>query len=207
MDKRLSIDTIQQQLAETENLREAQLNRLLERLESQKAKLPLEDRSIIDWGINTIRIRLRQREQLMDEVREKLKNMCTNLINEWEVKPNPGEVYSLLNIKLPEIMGEGVDLEYAEGSGESIFQLMGALQDLDKRKKLNDNQGKSSLTQICQNTRCFCSGKAKELHDKIKNGKIEESELETASNLAKHYKLAAEDFSLSATKQQPATTD
>jgi hypothetical protein len=57
-----AIEALQQQLAQLEELTEGQVNELLQKLESQKARLPVEDRSIIDWGIGVIRARAQEEE-------------------------------------------------------------------------------------------------------------------------------------------------
>ena len=66
MNKQLSVDLLRKQLAQTDGLTEAQLNSLLERLESQKARLPQEDRSIIDWGIGFVKAKRQEELQLME---------------------------------------------------------------------------------------------------------------------------------------------
>ncbi|PSB16310.1 hypothetical protein C7B65_22050 [Phormidesmis priestleyi ULC007] len=70
MTKQSLIKALQQQLTQIEDLTEKQLNRLLERLESQKAKLPLEDHAIIGWGISIIRTKVQEEEQLRKKVSE-----------------------------------------------------------------------------------------------------------------------------------------
>jgi len=70
--KQSSIEALRQQLTQIEDLTEEQLNGLLQRLESQKAKLAVEDRSIVDWGIGLIRAKSQEKEQLRQE-------MCSNL--------------------------------------------------------------------------------------------------------------------------------
>ena len=42
------------------------MDEFLQRLESQKAKLPPEDHSIIDWGISFVQAKMLEEEQLMD---------------------------------------------------------------------------------------------------------------------------------------------
>lgn len=71
MAKQLSIEALRQQLTQLNNLTEAQVNDLLERLKSQKAKLPLEDHSIIDWGISLIQAKLKEEKQLRKEMNAK----------------------------------------------------------------------------------------------------------------------------------------
>lgn len=73
MNKQKSIKKIlRQQLSQLDKLGNEQLNELLERLESQKAKLPLEDHPIIDWGIGVIRARALEEEEFK-------KKMCKEL--------------------------------------------------------------------------------------------------------------------------------
>ena len=187
MDKRLSIDTLQQQLAKTENLREAQLNRLLERLESQKAKLPLEDHSIIDWGINAIRIRMRQRDQLMDEVQAKLNSKCMILVKRWERDCDPEKMYESFIQDLPGIVDAGSGLDYKEATKIAISNLKREL----KKRPVKD---KNSLDNILQLSSKFCSSKAEGIEDNLKNKKIRESLVPQALKLAKHYRLAARDL-------------
>ncbi len=43
------------------------MNKLLERLEHQKEKLPVEDHSIIDWGINFVKAKMQEEEYVMAE--------------------------------------------------------------------------------------------------------------------------------------------
>ena len=70
--KKSSIAALQQQLAQLETLGDEQLNGLLKRLENQKYKLPIEDRSVIDWGISLIRAKMREEDLLMSETWKKL---------------------------------------------------------------------------------------------------------------------------------------
>ncbi|MGG6269025.1 hypothetical protein ACQ4M3_34365 [Leptolyngbya sp. AN03gr2] len=72
MNKRMPNNSLRQQLAQIENLTEEQLNKLLQRLESQKGRLSSEDRSIIDWGISVIRAKIREEEQLQQEMCKEL---------------------------------------------------------------------------------------------------------------------------------------
>jgi hypothetical protein len=167
------------------------LNDLLKRLESQKAKLPLEDHSIIDWGVSAIRIRMRQREELMDEVRENLKSKCIAITKKWANMTKPEEIYSSVTYNLPKIINESIDLEYEEGAGKSISHLVNDLKEL---KHLDKN----SLNRILQKTSTFCSDTANAF-DNLKD-EMNESERQTAIQLAKHYKLAAKDFNPSITR-------
>jgi hypothetical protein len=63
MPQHSSIEALQQQLIQLEKLTEEQLNELLQRLEIQKTRLPLEDHPIIDWGIGVIRAKTQEEEQ------------------------------------------------------------------------------------------------------------------------------------------------
>lgn len=78
MFKKSSIAAIQQQLTQLEILGNDQLNGLLKRLKSYKSELPIEDRPIIDWGINLIRAKIREKEQLMNEAWEEMKRKYHN---------------------------------------------------------------------------------------------------------------------------------
>lgn len=73
MSKQFSIAALQQQLAQLETLRNDQLNGLLNRLRNYKLELPVEDHPIIDWGINAIKAKMQEKEQLMNEIWEELR--------------------------------------------------------------------------------------------------------------------------------------
>ena len=74
MTKQSLIEALQQQITHIEGLTEQQLNGLLERLESQKAKLPLEDHAVVNWGISLIRAKLQEEKLLKNEMNEHLEN-------------------------------------------------------------------------------------------------------------------------------------
>jgi hypothetical protein len=71
MTQQLSIETLQQ-LAQLEELTEGQMNQLLQRLESQKLRLPVEDHPIIDWGIGMLRARAQEEESCRMQQKQKL---------------------------------------------------------------------------------------------------------------------------------------
>lgn len=98
MTQQFSIAALRQQLARIETLEDDQLNGLLEQLEKQKAKLPLEDHPIIDWGISLIKIKLREKEQLMEEVIERLQREFTDDYETFISKAG----WRNYNLKIPE---------------------------------------------------------------------------------------------------------
>ncbi len=51
-----------QQLAQLDGASEGKLNELLERLEAEKCRLPVEDHPILEWGISVTRIKMLEQE-------------------------------------------------------------------------------------------------------------------------------------------------
>ncbi|MGB3615645.1 MAG: hypothetical protein WBA10_17755 [Elainellaceae cyanobacterium] len=80
-----------QQCSQLNLLGSEQLNQLIDQLEVQKKKLPVEEHSIIDWGVNLVRAKLqeemtfmREIEQQWIELREKYSDMEKYVENsEW----------------------------------------------------------------------------------------------------------------------------
>lgn len=70
MFRKSSIAAIQQRLTQIETLRYDQLNGLLEYLENQKVKLPIEDHLIINWGIGLVQAKMQDENQFMREIDE-----------------------------------------------------------------------------------------------------------------------------------------
>ncbi|MGI0486596.1 hypothetical protein ACN4EK_14240 [Pantanalinema rosaneae CENA516] len=70
MFKQFSIAAIQQELTKLETLRYEQLKGLLEKLECQKKRLPIEDHPIIDWGISLIKVKMKEEEKLKNRMSE-----------------------------------------------------------------------------------------------------------------------------------------
>ena len=60
MAKRSS-SPVEQQLAQLEYLGNNQLKQLLADLENKKRQLPDEDHAIIDWGINTLKAKISEK--------------------------------------------------------------------------------------------------------------------------------------------------
>jgi hypothetical protein len=75
MAQQYSIASLQQQLTQLNSMRNDQLNGLLERLESQKAKLPNKNHSIIDWGIQQVKTKIWEEERFMNETDERLEQL------------------------------------------------------------------------------------------------------------------------------------
>lgn len=169
----MSVDLLRKQLAQTDGLTEAQLNSLLERLESQKARLPQEDHSIIDWGISTIQIRMRQREQLMDETRATLDQSCTDIIETLKKKPNQKDRYESFHTGLEEIIvAQGSSIGYDEEGGlkNCVSRLMKALADLS-------NMSKPDYERMCEYTATRFRGKADGFKDSIASPNNEQNKL------------------------------
>ncbi|MCY6494394.1 hypothetical protein [Leptolyngbya sp. GGD] len=68
MYKRLLIDSLIQHFTQIEISTETQLSELLERLESQKVRLPKGDHSIVDWGISFVRNKIQEEMKIMEEL-------------------------------------------------------------------------------------------------------------------------------------------
>jgi hypothetical protein len=77
MTQHISIEALLQQFNQLELTSEAQLEQLLEKLESKKTELPVEDHSIIDWGIGFIRAKIHEEERIR-------KKMCRELDLKYE---------------------------------------------------------------------------------------------------------------------------
>ncbi|MDZ7991613.1 MAG: hypothetical protein RM022_029220 [Nostoc sp. EfeVER01] len=192
MNKRLLIEILRQKLTQIENLTEVKLKDILEKLESQKAKLPLEDHSIIDWGISVIRVRMQQREQLMVIVQKKFDNIYNAIKQKWDDKPEQNEIYLSLANGLQEIIEyhASTDLEYAEGAGKYIVDLRNDLKSFCDEKKIRD---KISIKQILENTSSFLKRKVKKKKEQAKKDK-DEKKRQMASKLAEYYEQANRDI-------------
>ncbi|MCC5632520.1 hypothetical protein LC613_33445 [Nostoc sphaeroides CHAB 2801] len=163
---------------------------LLKKLESQKTKLPLEDHSIVDWGINAIRARMEQREQIMDLVRQELENIKKNFIEEWDKTSDPEKIKKLFKNGLEEIMIKSADLEYEKGAKEVIVDWV---KYLCEHKPLNKN----SFKDILKTTSDYCREYAKNL---TKKKYSEQKDKERANSLSEKFKLAAEDITENTSK-------
>ncbi len=163
------------------------MNDLLERLESQKAKLPLEDHSIIDWGISAIRIRMQQKEKLMDEVSASLENIITKLIEEWKKNPKHQAIYESFMNTLPSIICTGSHFDYDEATKGAISRLK---ESLKKHFKNHDD----SFQKVLNYSSKFCTSKANEIENNLNLNKIKKSEMQQSKKLADTYRLAAKDL-------------
>jgi hypothetical protein len=72
MAQHLSIEALLQQFNQLELTSEAQLEQLLRKVESNKTELPVEDHSIIDWGIGFIRAKIHEEERIRKEMCKEL---------------------------------------------------------------------------------------------------------------------------------------
>jgi CheY-like chemotaxis protein len=74
---KLSTDSAQQ-LAQLDEASEGTLNELLERIESEKVNLPIEDHPIIGWGISVARARIVEQEEYRKKMLSALENRYNN---------------------------------------------------------------------------------------------------------------------------------
>ena len=188
MTKQSSIEALRQQLAQTKKSTEGQLKELLQKLESQRSKLPLEDHPIIDWGISVIQTRMRQRKQLMNLVQKNLDEKGTDL---RRLKDNTDmtRIGELIKAELPKLIQEGCDLEYAEGVGQVVSRL---------KTHMKDNLGldEEKLREVRRDVSTFCTNKSQRHEQKVADREIQDSEdIRLTKALASHYKSAATDFS------------
>lgn len=160
------------------------MNKLVEKLESQKARLPLEDHSIIDWAVGAIRIRMQQKEELMDEIEESLNKKATEFIDKCGKDSNPEAIYKSFTSALPDIIGAGSDLDYDEVTGKVIRRLKTHL-----NESLTD---KDSLQKIFKGSSKFCEDKADEIEKNLSG--IDESEISHSEKLLGDYKRSAKDL-------------
>lgn len=163
------------------------MNKLVEKLESQKARLPLEDHPIIDWAVSAIRIRMQQKEELMDEIEESVNKKATQFIQKCGRNPNPQVVYTELTNTLPRIIGEGSHLDYDEVTGKVIHKIKNHVSECFK----ND---KDSLNKIFEFTSIYCDDIADEIETKINLKQIDESEIIQSQNLANGFRRGANDL-------------
>ncbi|MBD2358377.1 hypothetical protein H6G41_27835 [Tolypothrix sp. FACHB-123] len=168
---------------------------ILEQLESQKTKLPLEDHSVINWGISAIQIRMQQREKLMAKVQEEFENMYNNIKQKLNDKPEKNEIYLSFANGLKEIITyhASTDLEYAEGAGKYIVTLKNDLKSLCDDKKIRD---KISSKEILEKTSIFLKDKVtrkKQQEEEAKKSK-DEKKSQIASKLAEYYEQANRDI-------------
>lgn len=157
MNKQLLSEVLQQKLTQTKNLTEALLKNILEKLENQKTKLPLEDHSVIDWAIGAIRIRMQQREQLMDEVQQELENLKRDFARELGNTTEAKKICESFKDVLPRIMTVSVGSNYEQGPGRVIPNLF---EPLWKHENLDEN----SRNQILEETLNFCRNNANKLN-------------------------------------------
>jgi hypothetical protein len=102
--KQFSAQAIEQILAQAEGLTEVQLKGLLERLESQKILLPYDDHPIIDWGISTLKIRLKERREVMDVVQKKLEAVVKKCVDELDKSKNLDDFFSAIVECIEEVL-------------------------------------------------------------------------------------------------------
>jgi hypothetical protein len=186
MAKQLLVDSLKQQLAQTESLTEAQLNNLLDRLESQKARLPQEDHSIIDWGIGAVRIRLQQREQVMNKTKDDIMMMGQALIEKCRTH---SDVLELIKEDLPKIIQEGSDLKYDDGIREVVLDLISYFTQESTLNEVTRNK-------LFDDVSDFCKGRVSNLNTKIaaKEHAKSEEELKIPRDLVQHYSSIVKDF-------------
>jgi hypothetical protein len=70
-----------QQLDQLDGSSEGKLNELLDRLEAERERIPVEDRPIIDWGISITRAKLLEQEKWMQEMVKDLKELTDKYEN------------------------------------------------------------------------------------------------------------------------------
>jgi len=113
VSKQFSANAIEQTLAQTEGLTEVQLNSLLERLESQKALLPFDDHSIVDWGISTLKTRIHQKKKVMSQIEKDLESVWIeheNLLNSSQESTEAHDCFQCIKKALPHTVN--VDDQY-----------------------------------------------------------------------------------------------
>ncbi len=162
------------------------MNNLIEKLETQKTRLPQEDHSIIDWAISAIRIRIKQREEIMDEITEGIneinRKFCKNIEHS-----NPQQIYTHFTNSLVKIIDKGSFLEYEDATKKGIRNLT---HNLNNCLSIDS----ASLGNILKNSSDFCHDKANEIEQMIKDKKIKKLAIESATKLVENYKQASKDL-------------
>lgn len=165
------------------------MNKLVEKLESQKARLPLEDYPIIDWAVSAIRIRMQQKEELMDEIEESVNKKVTQFIQKCGKNSNPQVVYTELTKILPIVISEASVDDCHEVAKKGIHKIKNYMGECFK----ND---KDSVNKIFHLTSIYCDDVANEIETKINLKQINESEIIQAQNLLNGFRRGANDFRL-----------
>jgi translation initiation factor 2 alpha subunit (eIF-2alpha) len=75
---RLSVESIQKQLESSTAPTEGNLNELLERLETEKVNLPVEDHPVIEWGIRVAKARIIEQEEYRKKMLSELEDRYNN---------------------------------------------------------------------------------------------------------------------------------
>jgi hypothetical protein len=87
MGKKLSANELQQHNDRLLEGKEDELVYLLKNLENQKLRLPLEDHSVVDWGVNLLKAKEKEIEQFMiiksKDILDKFQNPQTPIIMAW----------------------------------------------------------------------------------------------------------------------------
>ncbi len=168
---------------------EVQLNGLLEQLRSQKTELPQSDHSIIDWVINSIQIRLREKEILMSEVEQQLIDMRNDYLEDLKGCSEPDEVNEIFQKNLSCLVNKCATLASGQLEPETNRRVSEYKKDLESFFGTASNNHNNSYIRIIEATKIYCKNLIAYFQDVIdKSEEIQEQK--QAEYMIEHYNIA-----------------